>query len=368
MLQKLAENGPIVVYNVSVIRSDAFIITSEGIELLPLPSLTEETLLSTIKSFNQAVSDVTKDNISAKNEKFSGFLAWLWVNTVKPVLKKLKLLPPKSGPLPRIWWVPSGPLVLAPMHAAGHHHRGSVANTMSCVISSYTPSLKALSYSRREKSFLKSAKPSMLVVGVESIPGRPELDLPWVEQDMKHIKTATAQRVAFERLENPDPISVLQKLGSFDIAHFSCHGDVNMQMPMKSGLILCGGDKGYLSVGDLINYKLDKAQLAVLAACSTGQITNPLLYQESVHVVSGFALAGFIHVVGSLWSVNDRVSATFDSLFYKNLLAAIELNSFGVDHEVVAKAYHDAVLELKISKDYYESLCIIWAPYIHVGA
>lgn len=52
----------------------------------------------------------------------------------------------------------------------------------------------------------------------------------------------------------------------------------------------------------------------------------------------------------------------------KYLLAAIEPSSFGVDHGVVAKAYHDALLELEVSGDNNESLCIIWAPHIHVGA
>lgn len=53
-----------------------------------------------------------------------------------------------GGDLPRIWWIGTGLASSLPFHAAGHHTTGSVENTYSCAISSYTPSLKSLRYVR----------------------------------------------------------------------------------------------------------------------------------------------------------------------------------------------------------------------------
>ena len=47
----LAEDGPIVVFNVSDIRSDAFLITTDEIRSLHLPLLTSDSLEDSAKHF-----------------------------------------------------------------------------------------------------------------------------------------------------------------------------------------------------------------------------------------------------------------------------------------------------------------------------
>jgi len=45
--------------------------------------------------------------------------------------------------------------------------------------------------------------------------------------------------------------------------------------------------------------------LAYLSACSTA-VTGPELADESVHIVSAFQLAGYQHVIGTLWPAGSR--------------------------------------------------------------
>src|ERR1700727_2991224 len=83
-----------------------------------------------------------------KNEEFLGYLSWLWQACVKQILDEIfKQNRPTQG-LPRVWWIGTGLASSMPFHAAGLHRRGSTENAYSRVISSYTPSIKALAYAR----------------------------------------------------------------------------------------------------------------------------------------------------------------------------------------------------------------------------
>jgi hypothetical protein len=76
----------------------------------------------------------------------------LWDTVIKPVLDKLDLLNKKKpqAELPHVWWVGGGLMSLLPLHAAGEHIPGSTENTISHVISSYSPSLKSLQFVRNK--------------------------------------------------------------------------------------------------------------------------------------------------------------------------------------------------------------------------
>ena len=52
-------------------------------------------------------------------------LDWLWDVIAEPVLTALghTSAPETGSPWPRVWWCPTGPLTVLPIHAAGHHPR-----------------------------------------------------------------------------------------------------------------------------------------------------------------------------------------------------------------------------------------------------
>ena len=150
-LKNLAENGSIVVFNVSQIRSDAFLVSASGIRSLQLPLLTFEDLLTFTDCFLTAIDTLTAQNYSDAKRKVHTVLEWLWDVAVCPVLDELGFSQtPTRESWPRVWWIGCGLLNILPIHAAGYHE--SASNPPLCaidrVISSYAPTVKSLAYAR----------------------------------------------------------------------------------------------------------------------------------------------------------------------------------------------------------------------------
>jgi acyl carrier protein phosphodiesterase len=146
-LQAYAADGPIIVVNITSISSDALIILPSGTQHLPLPDLQA----SKVEQYRLwGLSKDTSRLIEAKEKQRSStqlqqLLRCLWSDCVRLVLKELGFLYPFCNrTLPRVWWIGTGLASSLPFHAAGDHSIGSVENAFSCVLSSYTPSIKML--------------------------------------------------------------------------------------------------------------------------------------------------------------------------------------------------------------------------------
>jgi hypothetical protein len=90
---------------------------------------------------------IVRDMAGGKKEAHDldeGFLSWPWSSYVESVLEEL---PPSSETL-RMWWISSGIANSVPFRAAGHHVAGSMDNTLSRTIPSYTSTVKSLAYAR----------------------------------------------------------------------------------------------------------------------------------------------------------------------------------------------------------------------------
>ncbi|MGH9327273.1 MAG: CHAT domain-containing protein, partial [Terriglobia bacterium] len=112
-----------------------------------------------------------------------------------------------------------------------------------------------------------------------------------------------------------------EPLGQFKILHFAVHGVANKHDPGRSALVLREGtnpgDDGLLQARDIRRLSLN-ADLVTLSACNTdvGKIEG----EEGVDSLTGaFLLAGARNVLASLWSVNDRYTATLMDKFYRRL-------------------------------------------------
>jgi hypothetical protein len=84
----LAKSGPIVVFNVSKIRSDAFIVNATDICLVPLPSLQTAELESYSNMFLDAIRPHSQDHAKARGEMHK-VLVWLWDVAISPILDEL---------------------------------------------------------------------------------------------------------------------------------------------------------------------------------------------------------------------------------------------------------------------------------------
>lgn len=84
------------------------------------------------------------------------------------------------------------------------------------------------------------------------------------------------------------------------------------------------------------------------------------LADEVIHVVSGFQVAEFSHVVGCLWPSNDRVCVEVAGGFYTALLGQAEIH-WG--NEVAAKL-RQAVMAVR---EKAINMPLNWAQFVHYG-
>jgi tetratricopeptide (TPR) repeat protein len=224
-------------------------------------------------------------------------LAWLWDAVVEPVIQAL---PPAVSPR-RVWWVPTGVLGLLPMHAAGHPGQPGALDTL---VSSFIPSLRALRDARRRPV---PRERRGLVVAMRYTDGQP--DLPGA--------AAEAASLPGNRLQDAEAVanSVREALNSSTWSHFACHAVADPVSPSEGGLLL---HDGILRLPEIGGLRLAEAELAYLSACSTANY-GVRHADEVLHLASAFQMAGFRHVVATLWPVRDTIAAEAARTFYQLL-------------------------------------------------
>jgi len=275
--------------------------TAEGDPVpVPLQDATFTDVLFHAQALQEAIQDRTPVGSLRRQRVIRDTLGWLWDAVVEPVLKKMPSAADGVSTLPRVWWMPTGLLGLFPFHAAGHLGE---PGALDAVISSYIPTLRA--------------------------------DTPLLLDE-----AATTSRV-------------LAALPEATWAHFACHASADLTTPSRSGLAL---HDATLALPDISQLHLGHAELAYLSACSTAD-RGVRLADESLHLASAFQLAGFRHVIASLWPVNDRIAATAADAVYERLS-----DTPTADHAPIA--LHDVVLELRDKESDRPDL---WAALIHSG-
>ena len=178
--------------------------------------------------------------------------------------------------------------------------------------------------------------------------------------------------ISIETLEHPDVESTMAKLQGCNVAHIACHGLSDLLDPSKSGLILRTtknaieeSRQDILSVRKISQAHLSQAGIAYLSACSTAQNQAIKLSDEVLHVVSGFQVAGFRHVIGCLWPSDDKVCVEVAKLFYSELGQDKDV-WFNIDR-TIALALHKTVVKVRENKE-YRKRPLLWAQYVHFGA
>ena len=375
-LQAQADQGPVVVFNVSSYRSDAILLTAGGITRQRLPGLDLASLTGQISIFYQALDTITANRpLQAQNraqDAIRGVLTWLWENAAGPVLNALGYhAPPASGePWPRLWWVPGGLLSLLPIHAAGLHnyppdlrHR----TVMDRVISSYTPTIGALAHARTTVPGMTSRSLIVAMPTTPDLPGEGRLTYVPAEAAMLRARLPHPIMLAAPSADHPitgavpTKAAVMEQLPGCAIAHFACHAYTDAANPSQSRLILYDHSFDPLTVAALAPLALDNAQLAFLSACGTARTADTRLLDEAIHLTSAFQLAGFPHVIGTLWEINDATAVEIADTFY----AALTKPDGTLDPRRAASALHHAT---RIQRDQRPGAPYLWASHIHAGA
>jgi len=356
-IRAAAHHGPIVMVNVSDYRSDAIVVQTGGIEVVPLPLVTRESTESEWLSFVVGVDISVDDDLTAEQSakasgRVRGGLQWLWDAIVGPVLTHLGLVaPPVDNRLGRMWWLPSTLLNFLPLHAAsGRSDAGVAVSALDLVISSYIPTVRALLWVRERGRGIDSAiRP--LVVAMPNTPGMG--DLPGAREDAEYLQQKFPGAVTLIN-ERAMKTMVLEKLPEHPWVHFSCHGDSDRVNPSASHLFVAEAEK--LTVLDVSEKHVD-GEFAFLAACRTSQ-SGLALVDEAVHLAGAFQLAGYRHVLAAMWPIADEVAMSISRSIY----TLIRPGSPSVDD--TAAILHNAVRKVRNKFPEYP---VLWASYVHLG-
>ncbi|WP_049570735.1 CHAT domain-containing protein [Nonomuraea sp. SBT364] len=382
-----AAGGPVVTVNVSQWRCDALIVRPGGVTVRALPGLTAQDAadhanhyLGTLHEAERAADEheaarrrvrasgsmadrqaahraalALRDARTATEEMLAGLLGWLWDVVARPVLDELghHAAPGPGEPWPRLWWCPTGPLTLLPLHAAGHHEIPGEA-VLDRVVSSYTPALRALLEARKPLDPATAGAERLLVVALADAPGQRFLPGVAGESGLLAELFPDGRRTVLEG-GGATREAVRRELSAHRWAHFSCHGDQNLTDPSRGGLVL---HDEMLTIAD-IGAGHHHAEFAGLSACKTATGGVDLL-DEAVTLAAALHYTGYRHVIGTLWSVHDTAGTgeVFGAV-YRDLASGGRLRADGS-----ALALHRATRALR---ERHPALPSLWTPFTHTG-
>ncbi|WP_330440507.1 CHAT domain-containing protein [Micromonospora sp. NBC_00821] len=381
-----AKGGPVVVINVSRGRCDALIVRTSGVTLRELPdlSLTEvgartEHYLSVLQDAEQADIRAAEaatpvhgesprtaarrqrdadQEVNAAYKRVDTMLTalqqWMWDTITEPVLDKLGFGPP-VGPIsswPRVWWCPTGPLALLPLHTAGHHNEhGSGRTVLDRAVSSYTPTLRALLEARRPGAADRGLD-RLLVVDVPDLPGLRPIDnaatrAALIDAFPEHRRTVLGSADA-------TPSAVLNELPVHRWVHFSCHGDQDLADPSRGGLRL---RDGVLTVESVATQRFH-GDFAGLSACKTA-VGGVDLPDEAITLAAALHYTGYRHVVAALWAVDNSASTEVFTSLYR----AIAANG-RIEPDRAPSVLHEILRRMRNRNPDWPHR---WTPFAHTG-
>ncbi|EXM20063.1 hypothetical protein FOTG_11883 [Fusarium oxysporum f. sp. vasinfectum 25433] len=323
-----AAYGPIVVINSSWMGCEGIVIERERITSMVFKDLDDGELIERAEGFDLGTPNT---------------LEWLWNTITGRVLEALGFTetPPNQQEWPHVWWIPTGPLSRFPLHASGRHRERSGKTVMDRVISSYSPSLRALVHGRRQR-VVTAGPAKALLIDAEYTENHPHL--PQARAEIKVVSKICESMAIRPVSVGQSKQDMLSGLRNCKIFHFAGHGYTNGDDPSKSHLCL-SDTSDPLTVGDILRLNLHEASpfLAYLSACSTGRVQDDKFIDESIHLISAFQLAGFRHVIGTLWKVRDKHCVDVARVTYE------AIREGGMTDDSVCRGLHKATRMLRDS-------------------
>jgi CHAT domain-containing protein len=336
-LRSTAVGGCVVLVNASRHRSDAVVVHADTDPvLIRLPDLRLADVEDRVAALLAAVDYGQRSMVLAlrKSRAVSEVLSWLWDAVAAPVVDALA-----SNGTHRVWWLPTGVLGLLPLHAAGHPGQ---PGALDALVSSYIPSLRVLRAARNRRP---AKYRSSLTVALHHTPGQPELPGAASEAAVLGGSALIDAQATSDQ--------VVAALERQTWAHFACHAVVDPISQANSGLLLHDRILPLSEVGGL---RLADAELAYLSACSTAN--HGIRYADEVlHLASAFQLAGFRHVVASLWPLSNEIARKAANSFYRGLPDAPAADQAAI-------VLHRVTQDLR---NEYPNRPDLWASLVHSG-
>jgi CHAT domain-containing protein/Tfp pilus assembly protein PilF len=150
------------------------------------------------------------------------------------------------------------------------------------------------------------------------------------------------------------------ELGQYRYVHFATHGYVDTARAGLSAIVLSMIDEqgnaqdGFVRTHDIYNLKLP-AELVVLSACETG-LGKDVKGEGIEGLTRAFMYAGARRVIVSLWSVNDKATASLMQRLYTGMLRS---------GRTPGAALRAAQIELLRTRQWQSPY--FWAPFVMQG-
>ncbi|VDC00821.1 unnamed protein product [Peniophora sp. CBMAI 1063] len=328
-------SGATVFINTDRTRCDALLLLPNGdITTLALPdlSLTKAEKLRTQWTAYLTQERVRERATSAQYRPQSssamsphGILGCLWRWIVGPILKALKadIIDAEADRLPHVTWCPTGPLTQLPLHAAGLYNDDSGPRVYDFVVSSYTPSLSAVT--RSIDGFTQQCSmSSILVVTQPNTPGLSPLPGTTLEGARLREVFAASQTPSLA-LNGDEATPDVVKLALKE------HSWLHLALQRPSVLTAVGDEK------------------------------NP---EESMHLAAGMLALGYKGVIATMWSIQDDDAPLIVEAYYKKLLELRAAGTLGAGETGAAYAVHTAQ---RLREKVGEKNVVRWAPFVHFG-
>ncbi|MGH3935075.1 MAG: CHAT domain-containing protein [Pseudonocardiaceae bacterium] len=185
----------------------ALLLITTGEQVVNLPNLTHDQAIEQANILLGVSDRATHPDQSFRDREKDrhavfDILGWLWDTITGPVLTSLGHTNPPAPDTawPRIWWCPTGPLTLLPLHTAGHHPRHQRPDNPVTtdavpdrVISSYTPTLTALLRARSTPD--SQGPPRLPAIGMPTTSGASDLPAVPAELDRVHTRYPITTRL-----------------------------------------------------------------------------------------------------------------------------------------------------------------------------
>ncbi|MFG3018393.1 CHAT domain-containing protein [Streptomyces sp. NPDC048254] len=362
-LREAAADGPVVIVNASRSRCDALIVRADrDVRCVPLDDVSDDLVRSYARRFSLGLG-ILEGDAPARSQLASGrhlvmtTLEWLWHQVCAPILTELGHTQAKSADeAERVWWCPTGAFAALPLHAAGLHdrQRGDAQSVLDRVISSYTPTLRQL-IEVRSAPAASPGRPLLVAVPETQVSGGQHL-----------LRTAEDEAQVFLRsfptahaLIGPDATgaAVRGHLPTAGWVHFACHGSVRGASDDEARLLLYDEELRMAAVSRTSPAR--NAELAFLSACSTARTVRGLS-DESLNLATMMQLAGYRHVIGTLWAIDDPMAPAVADTVY----TALARPTGEMDAADAARSLHRAVLE---QRRLFPMASVNWCSYVHLG-
>ena len=333
--------GPVVIVVVARHGCHALVLRAgRPVDVLALAGLTRADALAAAYRLREV--DHVDIPPERRRDLIDDLLDMLWRHVVRPVLDVL-------GPLgegDRIHWCPTGPMTLLPLHAA--RERGD-RSTLEPARGSYTVALEPMLRPRRRTH---GRPATVLAVGVPQGWGS-STPLPAAAREVARVTAARSGRGPVDALvgEAATCEALLTALRTHDEIHLACHVLQNPIEPAAAGFVLVDG---VVTIAQLVETELPEGELAVLPGCGTA-VGPARLLDEAVHVAAALQVAGYRHVVATLWSIPDAVGPQFAAAFHEALTTGP-----GRVHAAVCAAV--AAVQKR-----HGGRTDSWAPFVHFG-